>query len=214
MHSQLVSAYLGSDVELECRVEASPRPETVWLTGTGQRLEELLETAETTAVGGGNSSNFEQGQQLSNADKSSSGHQGANNRPTGSSSNLLLPSSKRKKYQFDEESDGYRTVMRLTLRRLESVDFGSYKCVAKNGLGEKEGLVRLYGKGTNNKRGVQNLTLTLIIFRNTGAHFAADDHNFNDEHGATAASASKDTKKRQRWVQGQDALDDLGRCSG
>ena len=147
MHSQLVSAYLGSDVELECRVEASPRPETVWLTGTGQRLEELLETAETTAVGGGNSSNFEQAQQLSNTDKST-GHQGvsANNRQTGSSSNLLLPLSKRKKYQFDEESDGYRTVMRLTLRRLESVDFGSYKCVAKNGLGEKEGLVRLYGK--------------------------------------------------------------------
>ncbi len=147
MHSQLVSAYLGSDVELECRVEASPRPETVWLTGTGQRLEELLETAETTAVGGGNSSNFEQAQQLSNTDKST-GHQGvsANNRQTGSSSNLLLPLSKRKKYQFDEENDGYRTVMRLTLRRLESVDFGSYKCVAKNGLGEKEGLVRLYGK--------------------------------------------------------------------
>ena len=55
----------------------------------------------------------------------------------------------------------------------------------------------------------------ILITRNTGAHFAADDHNFNDEHGATAAAAApEDAKKRQRWVQGQDALDDLGRWSG
>jgi hypothetical protein len=36
--------------------------------------------------------------------------------------------------------------MKLKISDLEEKDFGSYKCVAKNALGEKEGLVRLYGK--------------------------------------------------------------------
>ncbi len=54
----------------------------------------------------------------------------------------------------------------------------------------------------------------ILITRNTGAHLAADYDDFNDEHGATAAAAPEDAKECQQWVQGQDALDDLGRCSG
>lgn len=49
------------------------------------------------------------------------------------------------KYQIKEEHDSYRTRMRLKIMQLDAKDFGSYKCVAKNTLGEKEGLVRLYG---------------------------------------------------------------------
>lgn len=125
-----MSAYLGSDVELECRVESSPKPETVWLTGTGQKLEDLMVNMDTNEM-------------ETNSDQNSYIRTNLNGQ-----SKLLANhfQSKRKKYQFDEESDGYRTVMRLTIRRLETYDFGSYKCVAKNNLGEKEGLVRLYGK--------------------------------------------------------------------
>nr|CAI5819613.1 unnamed protein product [Callosobruchus analis] len=36
--------------------------------------------------------------------------------------------------------------MRLTVRRLAETDFGNYRCVAKNALGEAEGSIRLYGK--------------------------------------------------------------------
>jgi len=55
---------------------------------------------------------------------------------------ILLPTHK---YHIQEEHDSYRTRMRLKITHLEEKDFGSYKCVAKNTLGEKEGLVRLYG---------------------------------------------------------------------
>lgn len=52
------------------------------------------------------------------------------------------------KYSLEEERMGeaYRMSMRLKISDLDKKDFGSYKCMAKNGLGEKEGLVRLYGK--------------------------------------------------------------------
>lgn len=124
-----MSAYLGSDVELECRVESSPKPETIWFTGTGQKLEELMDQYESVDV-----------------DQRKDQHNYIRTNVNGQSKLLTNHfQSKRKKYQFDEESDGYRTVMRLTIRRLEPMDFGSYKCVAKNNLGEKEGLVRLYG---------------------------------------------------------------------
>lgn len=41
---------------------------------------------------------------------------------------------------------GYRSFMRLKIRNLTSTDFGSYKCVAKNSLGETDGNIKLYGK--------------------------------------------------------------------
>ena len=49
------------------------------------------------------------------------------------------------KYEVSEEHDSYRTRMILKIKQLEDKDFGTYKCLAKNILGEKEGLVRLYG---------------------------------------------------------------------
>lgn len=36
--------------------------------------------------------------------------------------------------------------MVLTVRHLLSEDVGSYKCVAKNALGEEESSIRIYGK--------------------------------------------------------------------
>lgn len=40
----------------------------------------------------------------------------------------------------------YRTHMRLTIRVLKDRDFGTYRCISKNSLGETEGSIRLYGK--------------------------------------------------------------------
>ncbi|KAJ6225716.1 hypothetical protein RDWZM_004261 [Blomia tropicalis] len=88
--NQLVGSIIGSDVQLECRCEASPTPATSWIRHDGQ---------------------------------------------------VLAPSNK---YQLREEHDSYKTKMKLKIMSLDEKDFGSYKCVAKNTIGEKEGLVRLY----------------------------------------------------------------------
>lgn len=88
--NQVVGSMLGSDVQLECRCEASPTPTTAWIRSDGH---------------------------------------------------LLTPSAK---YLMREEHDSYRTKMKLKIVSLDEKDFGSYKCVAKNAIGEKEGLVRLY----------------------------------------------------------------------
>lgn len=36
--------------------------------------------------------------------------------------------------------------MKLQIRNVVSADFGSYRCVAKNSLGETDGIIKLDGK--------------------------------------------------------------------
>ncbi|XP_068631439.1 lachesin-like [Battus philenor] len=38
----------------------------------------------------------------------------------------------------------YRTILRLPVRRITSSDYGAYKCVSKNSLGDSEGTIKLY----------------------------------------------------------------------
>ncbi|UYV72576.1 LSAMP [Cordylochernes scorpioides] len=40
----------------------------------------------------------------------------------------------------------YKVKMRLRIKDLQPEDYGTYKCVAKNALGETEGSIRLYGR--------------------------------------------------------------------
>ncbi|KAI1296698.1 Lachesin [Halotydeus destructor] len=88
--NQLVGAAKGTEVYLECRVEASPRPLTSWI-----RHDQTI----------------------------------------------LLPTTK---YQISEEVTSYKIRMKLKITDLEEKDYGAYKCVAKNTLGDKEGYIRLY----------------------------------------------------------------------
>ncbi|XP_049784884.1 lachesin-like [Schistocerca cancellata] len=48
------------------------------------------------------------------------------------------------KYEPMLEEDAYRVHMRLTIRVMSMADFGHYKCVSKNSLGDAEGTVRIY----------------------------------------------------------------------
>lgn len=49
------------------------------------------------------------------------------------------------KYDALTSDDSYRVYMRLKIRSVGRDDFGSYKCVAKNSLGETDGTIKLYG---------------------------------------------------------------------
>ncbi|XP_071450750.1 lachesin-like [Hetaerina americana] len=49
-----------------------------------------------------------------------------------------------KKYMTDTAENSYRAHMKLTIRGLRDRDFGNYRCISKNSLGETEGSIRLY----------------------------------------------------------------------
>ncbi|XP_045535031.1 lachesin [Papilio machaon] len=88
--NQLVGAVLGSDLLLECEIEAYPKPVSYW----------SRENGEIVPIGRG-----------------------------------LEP---------QKISGSYRTVLRLPIRRITSSDYGAYKCVSKNSLGDSEGTIKLY----------------------------------------------------------------------
>ncbi|XP_061710549.1 lachesin-like isoform X1 [Cydia pomonella] len=54
---------------------------------------------------------------------------------------MVLPT---KKYAINTEENSYRAHMKLTVRNLQLGDFGNYRCISKNSLGETEGSIRLY----------------------------------------------------------------------
>jgi hypothetical protein len=50
------------------------------------------------------------------------------------------------KYEAVSTDNGYNKFMLLKIRSVKHSDFGSYKCVAKNSLGETDGVIKLDGK--------------------------------------------------------------------
>ncbi|KAF2885575.1 hypothetical protein ILUMI_20598 [Ignelater luminosus] len=89
--NQLVGAPLGTDVTLECIVEASPKSINYWVKGTGE---------------------------------------------------MVISSAK---YDVQVAAKSlFEVQMTVTVRNLEKDDMGSYRCIAKNSLGEVESNIRLY----------------------------------------------------------------------
>lgn len=50
------------------------------------------------------------------------------------------------KFESDFNDSAYKVDMVLHIRSVGPADFGSYKCVAKNSLGETDGTIKLYSK--------------------------------------------------------------------
>lgn len=61
------------------------------------------------------------------------------------------------KYEAKSEETDYSKDMVLIIHNVTRSDFGSYKCVAKNSLGETDGLIKLEGKS------LLRLTLQIIL---------------------------------------------------
>lgn len=49
------------------------------------------------------------------------------------------------KYETSSTNIGYSKFMKLKIRTVGPGDYGSYRCVAKNSLGETDGLIKLEG---------------------------------------------------------------------
>lgn len=49
-------------------------------------------------------------------------------------------------YKVEAIPKGYEITMRLTVRSVRPQDFGSFRCVATNSLGETDGKIKVYSK--------------------------------------------------------------------
>ncbi|XP_023174444.1 lachesin [Drosophila hydei] len=101
--NQLVGAPLGTDVQIECHVEASPKSINYWIKDTGE---------------------------------------------------MIVSSSK---YHVQEHSQSmYETKMSMIVRKFQKDDVGSYRCIAKNSLGEVDSSIRLYEIPGPNRKNPSN----------------------------------------------------------
>uniref|UniRef100_A0A182N218 Ig-like domain-containing protein n=1 Tax=Anopheles dirus TaxID=7168 RepID=A0A182N218_9DIPT len=82
---------------------------------------------------------------------------------------MVLPS---KKYIIDYNENSYRAHMKLTIKGLSVGDFGNYRCISKNSLGETEGSIRVYEIPLPSTPSKQNLhmepkeTVPVVVSRN------------------------------------------------
>lgn len=50
------------------------------------------------------------------------------------------------RYKVETFSVGYETTMKLTITSLRNQDYGPFRCIATNSLGETDGKIKIYGK--------------------------------------------------------------------
>jgi hypothetical protein len=49
-----------------------------------------------------------------------------------------------KRYEPINIDNAYKVIMKLTINSVSQNDFGSYRCVSKNSLGDTDGSIKLY----------------------------------------------------------------------
>ncbi|XP_063242540.1 lachesin [Bacillus rossius redtenbacheri] len=135
--NQLVGAPTGTDVTLQCHVEASPKAINYWTRDTGE---------------------------------------------------MIIANDK---YNMTEINSSYYSVqMRLTIRKFRRSDFGGYKCISKNSIGDAEGNIRLYemelpnrGKGAPDRYDVD-------LDEDNDANPEAGPHLYNGYQGSLREAAA------------------------
>ena len=63
-----------------------------------------------------------------------------------------------KRFVIREYLKSYTTKLSLTIKNVRDTDFGTYRCLAKNSLGDSDGSIKLSGTATT-----QNKTSLIII---------------------------------------------------
>ncbi|XP_050664455.1 limbic system-associated membrane protein-like isoform X2 [Leptidea sinapis] len=85
-------------------------------------------------------------------------------------------------------SGTFRSVLRLSLRRIKNSDYGSYKCVSKNSLGDTEGTIKLYPMpppALENKNVMQRLNI-MIDKESKSTPYGTQDFRLQDYSGAVS----------------------------
>ncbi|XP_044757208.1 neurotrimin-like [Coccinella septempunctata] len=90
IQNQLVGAYEGQQITLECHSEAFPKSINYWTDDTGE----------------------------------------------------IIPQNE--KFDPTHTTVGYKTQMKLTIKSVAPEDYGNYKCVSKNSLGDTDGTIQLF----------------------------------------------------------------------
>ncbi|XP_028168354.1 lachesin-like isoform X2 [Ostrinia furnacalis] len=80
----------------------------------------------------------------------------------------------------------YRSMLRLAIRRITTTDYGAYKCVSKNSLGDTEGTIKLYPMSPpalENKNVVQRMNV-MADKSSQSTPFGTQDFRLQDYNGA------------------------------
>lgn len=81
------------------------------------------------------------------------------------------------KYEAFPMDSGYNKFMMLKIRNITKEDFGFYKCIAKNSLGETDGIIKLDGKASTTIIFL-NISATLLMFLFPQYHFFREAKTF------------------------------------
>ncbi|KAJ0178776.1 hypothetical protein K1T71_005551 [Dendrolimus kikuchii] len=86
-----------------------------------------------------------------------------------------------------QKIDGaYRSILRLAIRRVTNTDYGTYKCVSKNSLGDTEGTIKLYPMPLppmENRNAIQRMNI-MADKSSESTPFGAQDFRLQDYNGA------------------------------
>ncbi|KAL9885381.1 dpr-interacting protein beta isoform 2-T7 [Glossina fuscipes fuscipes] len=82
----------------------------------------------------------------------------------------------------EKEVNMYAVEMILHIKRLQSTDFGGYKCISKNSIGDTEGTIRLYemerpGKKTHRDEDLNEVTKNEIVLKENRHEDSARNQN-------------------------------------
>uniref|UniRef100_A0A182J3T8 Ig-like domain-containing protein n=1 Tax=Anopheles atroparvus TaxID=41427 RepID=A0A182J3T8_ANOAO len=96
-----------------------------------------------------------------------------------------------------KEINSYKVVMKLTIKDIDIGDFGTYKCVVKNSLGETDGSIKVYHIPSTTVLATSPPATTTVATTTETVHRKNyRDHRYRDN----AASFNEDQREKEAFV--------------